>query len=133
MKYKLLIFLIIAELVLLFFSNNKSSFSDNNNFLLNDKLLNNKIIWSKGYAIKLSIDNNYVLSSTEKKITKEDLDNQKGKNYIWVKMGSTSDIINHNLKLLIDFLNTIDYNVNIITTDGDNSIPDNIDNIIYIL
>jgi len=130
-EHKLLIFLIIVELVLLFCSYNKSSFSDNNNFLLDDKLLNNKIIWSKGYSINLSIDNNYVLSSTEKKITKEDLEKQRGKNYIWVKMGSTSGMINHNLKLLIDFLNTIDYNVNIITTDGDNSIPDNIDNKIF--
>ena len=90
-----------------------------------------KIIWSKGYAINLSVDNNYVLSSTEKKITKEDLEKQKGQKYIWIKMGSTSNIINNNLKILIDFLNSIDYNVSIITSDGDNSVPDDIDKTIF--
>jgi hypothetical protein len=95
----------------------------------NDSIV--KIIWSKGYAINLSVDNNYVLSSTEKKITKEDLEKQKGQKYIWIKMGSTSNIINHNLKILIDFLNSIDYNVSIITSDGDNSVPDDIDKTIF--
>jgi hypothetical protein len=91
----------------------------------------NKLLWSKGYGLYLSIESKYVLSSTEEKISIKDLENQRGKNYIWIKMGSTSEIINHNLKLLIDFLDIIEYNVNIITSDGDNSIPDNIDNSIF--
>ena len=84
------------------------------------------LVWSKGYGLYFGVDPNYVFAPTEQLTTKNDIFNQKGNN-IWVKMGSGTYTTSYNLKILLNYLKTLDYSVNLYTTDGDSSIPGDLD------
>ena len=132
----ILIGIIIIWILLL--TNTTSNFSDQNN----QNNQNNDIIdivWSKGYPLYLCNTNfeylEYIFSSTENPVSKNDITNQVGNKYIWIKSTSSKEILNDNIKLFLNNIKSFNYNFVLITSDGDCSIPedvsvDNINNLL---
>lgn len=90
------------------------------------------IVWSKGYPLYLGNTNlDYIFSSTEKNVEDNDILNQIGNKYVWVKMGSHNS--NNNIKVFLDNIDSFNYPFVLVTSDGDSSIPLDIDNEILLL
>ena len=80
------------------------------------------VVWSKGYPLFFETGtNDYIFSSTEKPVSKNDIIQQQGNRYVWVKMGSSR--VSENLKTFVDSMHLFTYPFILITTDGDSSIP----------
>ena len=126
-------YLVVVVVILLFFflisintnnntTNNTTKFYETEN---NDVIVD--IVWSKGYPLFFNLKNkDYIFSGTEKLISKNDIVTQKGNRYIWIKMG-TKKINKKNINKFIENINTFDYPFILITTDGDSSIPLDLD------
>jgi len=112
--FSFVLFGLVLGIVLILFVYFKRTESFNSNKI--------DIVWSKGYPLFYGTGTKeYIFSGTEEPVTNNDIVEQKGNKYIWVKMGSFN--VTENLKTFVDNMYLFDYPFILITTDGDSTIP----------